>query len=132
MWLTTAPEPPPSPRGHHRPRRDRFAGNLQQDAHEFLSDLINVLHDETQPRLDAAAAYVGKPETEPVVAGEAGAAEKTAAAAAAAAEAVAGGGGRRDRDKGRNAWCPVRLEREAPAAMAAGAALAAATAVTGR
>lgn len=33
--------------------RDRFAGNLQQDAHEFLGDLINVLHDETQPRLDA-------------------------------------------------------------------------------
>lgn len=32
--------------------RDRFAGNLQQDAHEFLGDLINVLHDETQPRLD--------------------------------------------------------------------------------
>ncbi|CAN0247252.1 unnamed protein product, partial [Ectocarpus sp. 13 AM-2016] len=40
---------------------DRFAGNLQQDAHEFLGDLVNVLHEETQPRLDIAAGYVGKP-----------------------------------------------------------------------
>ncbi|CAM9357911.1 unnamed protein product, partial [Discosporangium mesarthrocarpum] len=34
---------------------DRFAGNLQQDAHEFLNDLINVLHEEAYPRLPAAA-----------------------------------------------------------------------------
>ncbi|CAM9163083.1 unnamed protein product [Scytosiphon promiscuus] len=42
---------------------DRFAGNLQQDAHEFLNDLINVLHEETQPRLEAAAGYVTRATT---------------------------------------------------------------------
>lgn len=45
-------------------RRDRFTGNLQQDAHEFLSDLINVLHEEAQPRLDTAAGYVRNPITD--------------------------------------------------------------------
>lgn len=42
-------------------RRDRFAGNFQQDAHEFLSDVINVLHDEMQPRLDAACSLLPTP-----------------------------------------------------------------------
>ena len=46
-------QPPPPP----PPGRDRFAGNLQQDAHEFLVYLINTLHEETQPRLEAAAAF---------------------------------------------------------------------------
>ncbi|CAM9650112.1 unnamed protein product [Ectocarpus sp. 8 AP-2014] len=68
---------------------DRFAGNLQQDAHEFLGDLVNVLHEETQPRLDIAVGYVGKP-----------------LAAAAAAAAVGGGG-----DKGKNVEVAVGAER---------------------
>ncbi|CBJ26870.1 hypothetical protein Esi_0048_0091 [Ectocarpus siliculosus] len=65
---------------------DRFAGNLQQDAHEFLGDLVNVLHEETQPRLDIAAGYVGKP--------------------LAAAAAVSGGG-----DKGKKVEVAVGAER---------------------
>lgn len=66
MHVRPPPCTPPHFPYRHRARkktttkktRDRFAGNLQQDAHEFLSDLINVLHEETHPRLDAAAASV--------------------------------------------------------------------------
>ena len=55
--LTCGTLPPPSP------VRDRFAGNLQQDAHEFLVDLISTLHEEMQPRLRAAAAFAASTAT---------------------------------------------------------------------
>ena len=83
--LAAAAAAPPDPTAAplRRLRRDRFAGNLQQDAHEFLSDLVNVLHDETRPRLDKAAAYVEKqqqPKAAGSVVGRARVGETTAAA----------------------------------------------------